>query len=76
MAGYYLVARWESERGAHIVELHKARGSGYYYRATGAGGYLGNDYTTDEQALAEFAPRVARGEFLPDTARRPMKRVR
>ena len=73
MSGNHLVARWESGGGAHYVELWKQAGSGWCYRANGAGGYLGNDFTSDGAALEYFEPQV--GRFQPDANKRPMRRV-
>ena len=68
-----LIARWESRGGAHAVELWKQEGSGWSYRATGAGGYLGNSFRDDVEALAAFQPRV--NDFQPDSNKTPMRRV-
>lgn len=74
MNGNRLVARWESKGHAHIVELWKQGGSGYCYRATGASGYLGNDFANDAEAIASLEPRI--NIFQPDRNRTPMKRVK
>jgi hypothetical protein len=68
-----LVGRWESERGAHVVELHKADGTGYRYIGQGCGGYL--SATNGPDALAEMQARVDSGFFLPDASVRPMRRA-
>lgn len=71
-----IIARWESKGGAYFAELYKADGSGFYYKGSGCGGYLGNDIT--EQAAINFmvercAPSA--GYFQPDANKLPMKRV-
>ena len=71
--GYRLVARWESTRGAHVVELYKSVGSGWSYRSLAAGGYLGNHWANDAQVIAAFELRV--DEFQPDCNKLPMKRI-
>lgn len=71
--GRRLVARWESRGGASVVELWKQEGSGWSYRATGAGGYLGNHFASDAEAVATLELRV--GDFQPDRNKTPMRRV-
>jgi len=66
------IARWESPRGAHWVELYRTD-DGCAYRANGAGGFMGR--IDDVTALAQMQERVDRGYFLPDMAVVPMKRV-
>jgi hypothetical protein len=66
------IARWESKGHAHIVELWKQGGSGYCYRAIGAGGYLGH-FPSDADAIAVLEPRL--NDFQPDCNSTPMKRV-
>jgi hypothetical protein len=70
------IARWESRGGAYFAELYKAEGSGYYYKGSGCGGYLGND-VSEEQALAMLEARCAPGAgfFQPDNNKTPMRRV-
>ena len=72
MSDNTLIARWESRGGAHVVELWKQAGSGYSYRATGAGGYLGNDIS-ETDAIAQMVDRLP--DFQPDANRTPMRRV-
>jgi hypothetical protein len=67
------VARWESKGGSHIVELWKLDGSGWYYRATNAGGYLGNEFQDDKEVIESFLPRV--NDFQPDKNVTPMRRI-
>ena len=68
-----VVARWVSRGGAHYVELTKGPGY-YYYRGRYCGGSLG-PVPTDEAAVAIIQARLDRGDFLPDKAKLPMKRV-
>ena len=67
------VARWESKGGAHTVELWREAGSGWCYRATGAGGYIGNHFTDDAAAIEYFEPRA--NDFQPDRNTTPMRRT-
>jgi hypothetical protein len=67
-----VIARWESARGAHYVELVETQ-SGFSYCANDCGGYL--PATDHETAIAQLGEMVATGYFLPDAAKRPMKRV-
>lgn len=57
--GNHMVARWVSPRRARVVELWKQRGSGWRYYSSGwpafGSGYIGNDWTSDADALAAFA---------------------
>ena len=71
--GKRLVGRWESKGGAYTLEVWKAEGSGWYYRAVGAGGYLGNHYTTDDEAIAAIGDI---NRFQPDANKTPMQRVK
>jgi len=73
MSDTRLVGRWESKGGAHVVELYKKDGTGYFYRAIGAMGYLGNHFNSDDEVLAEFLPRV--NDFQPDENKTPMRLV-
>jgi hypothetical protein len=68
-----LVGRWESKGGAHVVELYKQDGTGYSWRTTGAGGYLGNHFDNDGEALAAFLPRL--NAFQPARNKTPMRLV-
>jgi hypothetical protein len=72
--GYTRIARWESRGGAYVVELYKQDGSGFSYRGTGCGGYLGNDWT-EAEVLEAFQARVDSGYFQPDANKTPMKRT-
>lgn len=71
-------ARWESRGGKHWVELfvnpdasepHRRA----FYRGEGCGGNLGA--MTAEAAVTHMQGRVDSGEFLPDAAKMPMRRV-
>lgn len=74
MAEQTLVARWESSRGAHVVELHKANGSAYQYvDGDNHRGYL--EAEDRDAAISEIQTKVDTGFFLPDNAKRPMRRV-
>jgi hypothetical protein len=70
-----LLARWESPRGKHWVELRRSS-DGYWYQANGSGGYLGGREIATDLAIQTFErTRVAAGYFLPYAAVLPMKRV-
>lgn len=86
-----ILARWESRSGKHWVELKQHAGvtianamdptsvggrafTWYGYTSPGSSGSLAA--TTSAAAIAEMEQRVNRGDFLPDAAKTPMKRVR
>lgn len=69
-----LVAKWESPRGRHWVELHQVASSGFRYRGSDCGGFLAA--TTQEGALTELQAKIDAGYFLPDIAKQPMKQTR
>lgn len=68
-----IIAKWQSVGGAHYVELWKHHGSGWSYRSSNASGYLGNDFESNEAAIAAFELRV--NDFQPDRNKIPMKRL-
>jgi hypothetical protein len=68
-----LIAKWESQRRAHWVELYRDE-YGYSYIGNGCGGSLGS-FPSDETALAYMRLRVKSGYFLPDAAKTPMKQT-
>jgi hypothetical protein len=86
-----LLARWESRSGKHWVELTQHDSvtianamdptsvggrefTWYGYTSPGSSGSLAA--STSAAAIAEMEQRVKRGDFLPDAAKTPMKRVR
>lgn len=61
-----LIARWESGRGKHWVNLYQDSG-GCFYRCTNGGGNLGQ--IGSEVAIREMERRVYGGlGLMPDTA--------
>jgi hypothetical protein len=68
-----VIARWESTRGKHWVELHHD-GVAATYKANDCGGCWGE--ISPEYAIAKMALMVATGYFLPDAAKTPMRRSR
>ena len=76
------IARWESRSGKDWVELYfnpafkLANGQvvvDAYYRANQSGG--GVQAKTEAEAITAVQRMVDRGQFLPDAAKTPMKRV-
>ena len=67
-----LIARWESRRGAHWVDLYRTEGGGYCYSATNGGGTLG-PFSSDDDAISYMGVRV--DNFQPDSNRTSMARV-
>ncbi len=65
-----MIARWESRGGAHWVEVFRDE-YGYSYKANGAGGFIGSS----QEALDLLNLRIAKGDFLPDAAKTPMRQV-
>lgn len=72
-----LIGRWESRNGAHVAELWKMHGSGYYYTGNGCSGYFGNDIN-EAQAIAMMEERCqpGMGYFQPDANKTAMRRVK
>jgi hypothetical protein len=69
-----VLGRWESRSGKHWVELYRDE-FGLGYRAPGAGGHFGL-HLTEADAFDIMNDRLASGQFQPDSAKTPMKRVR
>jgi hypothetical protein len=67
-----ILARWESPRGAHRVEVYRSEAGHFGYRGNGCGGSLGN--ISQDEAIAAVQNLVTAGYFLPDSAKRPMVR--
>ena len=67
-----ILARWESPRGKHWVELHSVTG-GFRYRGSDCGGFLAAK--TPIEALRELQVKIDAGYFLPDIAKKPMQQV-
>ena len=69
------IARWESSSGKDWVDLHDHGDGSYSYNAPSAGGHLGKLPSRDH-AISQMQTKVDSGYFLPDKAKRPMKRVK
>jgi len=69
------VARWESGRGKHWVDLYGHSDGSYSYRAPSSGGNLGK-LPSEEHAVKQMQDRVDSGLFGPDAAKKPMKRIK
>ena len=67
------IAKWESRNGHHAVELVDYEDGAYGYSGRGCGGCLG--VMTREAAIARIESMVVQGYFLPDAAKRPMRRT-
>jgi hypothetical protein len=68
------VGRWESRGGKYWVELH--RGSfDYYFWSNNSSGSIGNPNMPEHGAVTVMQSMLDRGEFLPDKAKAPMRRV-
>lgn len=67
-----LIARWESKRGAHYVDLFQWEDGYTFYRGNGCSGTLGIDNAA--QAIEVLQKKVDSGYFLPDSAKTPMIR--
>lgn len=68
------VARWESRGGAHWVELWHGPYDFHYVSGNSCGSVCNPSFPV-ESAVLVMASRLARGQFLPDKAKLPMKRV-
>lgn len=60
-----LIARWESGKGKHWVNLYQDSG-GCFYKANSAGGNLGP--IGSEVAIREMERRVYSSGLMPDSA--------
>lgn len=76
------VARWESEGGAHWVDLHAPDELGFSSYKAGSGdretaaGTQGGNHGTPDENIAEMQRMVDKpGLFQPDKNKKPMKRV-
>ncbi len=69
------VARWESRGGAHWVELWSGPYDYHYVSGNGCGSICHPNHPV-ESAVLVMQAMLARGRFLPDDAKLPMKRVR
>ena len=67
-----LVARWE--RGRHWVELRQYVDGCFHYTAPDAGGVIGM-LPSVEAAITKLQGKIDTGYFLPDAAKRSMKRT-
>jgi len=68
------IARWESRGGKYWVELWRG-GCDYSYRSDSGGGSVCRPDAPIEGAIAVMQSKLARGCFLPDCAKLPMKRI-
>jgi hypothetical protein len=68
------VGRWESRGGRYWVELHRGRYD-YYYYSDNSSGSIGHPNMPEHGAVAVMQSMMDRGEFLPDKAKTPMRRV-
>ena len=68
------IGRWESRGGKYYAELWHGRYD-YRYRGTWGGGSICNPNFSADAAVLVMQARLARGCFLPDNAKVPMKRV-
>ena len=66
--------RWESRGGKHFVELWSGRYD-YRYRTNNGGGSVCDPRMPVESAMTVIQSMIDRGQFLPDKAVLPMKRV-
>jgi len=69
------IGRWESRGGKYYAELWRGRYD-YSYQGTWGGGSICNPNFPTEAAVLVMQARLARGCFLPDNAKTPMKRVK
>lgn len=68
------IGRWESRGGKYWAEL--CRGPfDYYYRSNNSSGSIGHPNMPELGAVAVMQSMLDRGEFLPDKAKTPMRRV-
>lgn len=67
------IAGWASRSGKHDVRLMQHSDGSYSYRGNGAGGVFYAD--SPSQAIATVQARVDSGDFLPDNAKTPMRRI-
>ena len=68
-----VIARWESPRGKHWVELLAFENGGFCYRGNGCGGSMVQHSLPE--AIAAMQEKVDTGYFLPDSAKIPMREV-
>ena len=68
--GNQIVARWESKTGKHWVNATVSPEGYGGYHSPGAGGSTGT--LGPEAVIEEVGRMVARGYFLPDSAKTPM----
>ena len=69
------IARWQSSNGHHWVELYHHGKGQYSYKGGDQSGGSGN-YPSHEHAINHMQVKVDSGYFLPDSAKRPMERVK
>ncbi len=69
------IARWRSRGGKYYAELRHGRYD-YHYSGTWGSGSICNPNFPVEAAILVIQAMLARGCFLPDDAKVPMKRVK
>lgn len=68
------VARWESRGGKHWVNLYWGQFD-YHYSSNDSGGSVCSPFVDNESAVAVTQAMVDNGQFLPDKAVLPMRKV-